>query len=109
MGDEIDWPTVTAESGSQQKLEEKTTVTGRVRRVARFDMGAVVRACRLNGATELCVTFVDYVATVDSGVTDFNLLTSKSRDLIADIERETGLRVTLISTGPETRHMIDRR
>lgn len=42
--------------------EERTTVTRKVRRIARFDPVAFRRACLLNGPTSLALTFTDYLA-----------------------------------------------
>jgi adenylosuccinate synthase len=109
MKDEIDWETVTRESGYPTALLEKTTVTKKIRRVGRFDMDAVVRACELNGTTHLCLTFADYLDANDRDVRSFDALSRKTREFVDKLEDATDRPVCLISTGPETRSTIDRR
>lgn len=109
LSNEIDWETVTRESGSPVPLHEKTTVTKKTRRVGRFDMDEVVRACELNGATNLCLTFADYLDANDRDVISFDALSSRTKDFVAKLEDTTQRPVSLISTGPATRSTIDRR
>ena len=65
MGEEIEWDDIAALSGIplEKLLEtEKGTVSGRLRRVARFDWEQLRRSAVQNGATEIALTFADYLA-----------------------------------------------
>lgn len=67
--DEIDWDFVTRASGSATPIIEYTTVTKRVRRVGRFDLNQVVRAAFINSATQIALTFADYIDCSNSRIT----------------------------------------
>jgi adenylosuccinate synthase len=109
LRDEIDWETVTRESGSRERIIEYTTVTHRPRRVGRFEMRAVEAAAQLNGATQIALTFVDYIDARNRDIVEYELLSKTAREFIDAVEAHTQLPVTLLSTGPDTSAMIDRR
>jgi len=109
MLDEIDWPTVTKEAGYPSELQEKTTVTKRIRRVGRFDMDQVIEAVKVNRPTQLALTFIDYISYEDKGKTEYDDLTVKSKAFINMIEDKTGVPVNLIKTGIEYDDIVDRR
>jgi adenylosuccinate synthase len=106
---EVDWETVTLESGAPRPLIEKTTVTGNVRRVARFDLEMVRRACLFNRPTQLAVMFADYLDWTNRAVTTFSDLDATARRLIDDVEEACRTPVTLIGTGPRSVDMVDLR
>lgn len=58
---ETDWRTITSASGSSSSLIEYTTVTGRVRRVGRFDAAIVRRAIANNRPNMVFLNHLDYV------------------------------------------------
>ena len=51
MFEEIDWETIRRESGYPHELAEFTTVTGRLRRVGRFDFALTEKAAAINRPT----------------------------------------------------------
>lgn len=57
---EIDWRTLTAESGAEREIVEYTSVTRGVRRVARFDPEVVIRAIQANRPTRIVMNHLDY-------------------------------------------------
>lgn len=59
MKDEISWEEISNRIG--RKVEEKTTVTHKVRRVGKWDNELFRNACVLNYPTEIALTFCDYV------------------------------------------------
>jgi adenylosuccinate synthase len=109
LREEIDWATVTRESGSPKPIAEYTTVTGRLRRVGRFDMRAVEAAAQLNGATQIALTFVDYLDARNRNVLQYEHLSRNTHELVDALEASTQVPVTLLSTGSETSAMIVRR
>ena len=85
------------------------SVTGRQRRASPFDMELAKRAIRLNSASQLAVTKLDVLFPQCAGMRDYERLPHDARKFIEEIEGETGLRVTLIGTGPEIYDVVDRR
>ena len=61
LPNEIDWETVTRESGKTSAIEELTTVTQVRRRVARFDCGVVCEAITVNHPTQIVLNHLDYI------------------------------------------------
>ena len=103
---ETTWENVTRNSGYKDQLTELTTVTGKVRRVGAFDMDAVVRAARLNGATEIALTFADYLDSFCPGEGD--TLSETVVKFIERLEQSVDIPVTIVSTGPNTSDTIVR-
>jgi adenylosuccinate synthase len=58
---EIDWNRLTIESGSDQPIAERTSVTHGVRRVARFDPGVVRAALAANRPTRVVLNHLDHI------------------------------------------------
>jgi len=104
---ELTWEEVAKRSGYPE-LNERTTVTKRVRRVSEFNLEMVKEACVMNGVTAIFINFADYL--------DCNLRGKKSlaevadhkalADFVAMVESSTNVGVAGISTGPETDEMI---
>lgn len=93
----------------QLGIIEHGTVTGRPRRVGRFDMELMKRAIMINSATQIALTGVDYLNNKARGIHNYEKLPQNVKAFISKIENETKTPVTLISTGPETESMIDLR
>lgn len=85
------------------------SVTGRQRRAAPFDMELAKKAIRLNSATQLAVTKMDVLYPQCAGVKEYEKLPAEARKFVENIEGETGLKVTLIGTGPELYDVVDLR
>ena len=60
MKDEIDWSEITDKDGNLI-TPEKTTVTKKVRRIAKWDDDLFKQSCLLNAPTEIALTFADYI------------------------------------------------
>lgn len=109
---EIDWETVSKRSDKnleELKLNEKTTTTKRDRRVAEFSWSLFRKACELNSPTDIALTFVDYISAINEKARRYDQLTSQTRQFIEEIERCSGVKVSLISTCFDYRAIIDRR
>jgi adenylosuccinate synthase len=85
------------------------SVTGRQRRASPFDMDLAKKAIRLNSATQLAVTKMDVLYPQCAGVREYAKLPAEAKKFIENIEGETGLKATLIGTGPELYDVVDRR
>lgn len=98
LPNEIDWPTLANEAQLPPDYRELTSATGRVRRIARFDPGLVMRALEVNAPHRVVLNHMDYI---DPGWRA-NGPTAKTRAFLADVERSIGRYVDLIGYGPAT-------
>jgi len=105
---EITWEELRRRSGYPHEIFELTTATGRLRRVAEFDLDLVRRAAIVNRPTEVALHGVDYLDYANKGLTEFGALTDEARDFVAWIERELGVRVDFVGTGPTNEEIVDR-
>lgn len=83
---------------------EKTTVTKLKRRIATFSLEQVKRAALLNSATEIALTFCDYLAPSMYARERITLDASDQKrvaDLVFKIQDATGVPVTYLGTGPK--------
>ncbi|MDD5112358.1 MAG: adenylosuccinate synthetase [Candidatus Altiarchaeota archaeon] len=92
-----------------QYFGEKGTVTGRMRRIGDFDFASARYACMINGATDVAVTCIDKIFPECAKARAYDGLSSEAKDYIKRIEEAVGVRVTLVSTGPDAYDVIDLR
>ena len=90
---EIDWDVVTAESGRTEPVREYTSVTRKLRRVARFDPDVVRAAIATNRPTHIVMNHLDYLGT--SSEHD-----EIEREFIRSVEKDLGARIDLLGHGP---------
>ncbi|NHJ49127.1 MAG: adenylosuccinate synthetase [Asgard group archaeon] len=101
--------TLSEEEMKKRGWVEHGTVTGRARRSAPIDFDVARKAIRLNGATQIALTKLDIVYPEIASANSSDKLTKESLEFIAEIEKETGIPVTLVGTGPEAEALIDLR
>lgn len=109
---DISWEEIARRSGqSADKLRkaEKTTTTKRRRRIGEFEWGLLHRAALLNGATDIALTFTDYISKENIKAKRFEQLTQETINFIQEMERVAGAPISIISTGFNSRSIIDRR
>lgn len=94
---------LTEEEAKAKGLIEYGTVTGRMRRVAPLEenLDLLRRAARANGATKLALTKVDILFPKAKGATRWSDLPQEAKSWILDIEKEAGVPVCYVGTGPE--------
>jgi adenylosuccinate synthase len=112
MGREISWETVAERSGlpvNELKTAERGSVSNNQRRVAEFDWLQLLSSVRLNGATDVALTFADYLDVRNREVRRLEQLTEETVRFIEEIQVVTGLPVSLISASFDKRGPIDRR
>jgi adenylosuccinate synthase len=85
------------------------SVTGRLRRASPFNSELARRSIMLNSATQVALTKLDLVFPSDAGKTEFDDLSNEAQLFVTKMEREIGLKVTVIGTGQEVDDIIDRR
>ncbi|KQO49402.1 adenylosuccinate synthase [Methylobacterium sp. Leaf86] len=102
MMKEIDAQTIAARSGVPVDAIQKTevgTVSGKSRRIGEFDWDQLRRAAILNGATDIALTFVDYLDSRNAEAKSYDQLTSDTKEFIERVARVANARVTYISVG----------
>jgi adenylosuccinate synthase len=112
VSQEIDMKTVATRSGknaTELVQKEITTTTKKNRRIAEFSWSLFRRACELNSPTDIALTFTDYISIENEKARRYDQLTAPTRQLIEEIERCSGVKVSLIGTTFDYRAVIDRR
>jgi adenylosuccinate synthase len=112
MALEISYEELAKRSGidiTELKKTETTTTTRKQRRLAEFDWEQLHRSTILNGPTDIALTFVDYISKANRDAFRFDQLTHQTVRFIEEVERVSGVPVSLISTKFNRRNVIDRR
>jgi adenylosuccinate synthase len=99
FADEISWDEIATISGAPKPFPEYTSVTKRLRRVARFDIEAVKLACQYNRPISLAVMGLDRIDFSNTGVNAVHDLTTKAKAFLETLERATGIPVEFVGTG----------
>jgi adenylosuccinate synthase len=108
---ELTWAEIERRSGLTGLAEkEHTSKTNRLRRVGEPEWDLLRRAALANGPSDIALTFADYLHADNTKAWRFEQLTDETIRFIDEVERVTGARVSLISTGfMQFRGIIDRR
>jgi len=83
--------------------------TGRERRSAPFNFEIAKKAVMINGATQAALTKLDVIYPRCKGARTYDDLPLEAKEFVKEIERQIGVPVVLIGTGPEALDIIDRR
>jgi adenylosuccinate synthase len=92
---EIDWEKITIEGQHRKPLVEFTSVTKKIRRVARFDPDIVRTAIRHDNPTRIVLNHLDYL----DGCT--RELTPATVRFVRDVEEKLAKRVDFLGLGPD--------
>jgi adenylosuccinate synthase len=108
---ELSWDEIERRSGLEGlAAKELTSKTKTQRRVGEFEWDLLRRAAVLNAPTDIALTFADYLGAKNAEAWRFEQLTEPTISFIEEVERVTGAKVSLISTGfMQHRGIIDRR
>ncbi|MEM6108472.1 adenylosuccinate synthetase [Mycobacterium sp. 050272] len=112
MSQEIDWSVISERSGLPVEAlqgAERGSVSGTPRRVGEFDWHLLRSAAELNGATDIALTFVDYLRADNTNARRYDQLDTDTIHFIEEVERVAGAPVSLIGTRFHPRSVIDRR
>lgn len=99
LSNEITWEQLTEESESSEKIYEYTTVTHKVRRVARFDPELVKKAISVNKPNIIVLNHADYFDMSQQGKSE---LSPRQTDAISSIADSIGRQIDYIGNGPNT-------
>jgi adenylosuccinate synthase len=94
---------------SQIEKTEVGTISGTKRRMAEFDWDQLRRSATLNGATDIALTFADYLNAENANARRFDQLSSETKKFIVEVERVANAEVALIATRFHRFGVIDRR
>ena len=107
LKNEISWEDLRSLSGYPYDIQEFTTVTNRLRRVAEFDLELVKRAVTVNRPTTLVLHGADYIDFTNKGIRRLENLTAATRDFVNHLEKELCIHVSFIGTGPKQNELVD--
>lgn len=96
---ECTWTEVSHGAGYSCSIQEHTTVTGRLRRVARFDYYSTRRAINYERPDWIAMNHLDYI---DYSIHNKNELSPKALEFIETFESECGHKVDICGTGERT-------
>jgi adenylosuccinate synthase len=91
---EMTWAELSARIG--RPVEERTTVTKKVRRVGEWDESLIDSAITLNAPTSIAITFMDYLEPSMFGK---RRMTEKAKKFVHYVERRFGTKVSMVGTG----------
>jgi adenylosuccinate synthase len=100
---------LTKEEALKRGWFEIAAGTGRERRSAPFNFELAIKAVMINGATQAAVTKLDILYPQCKGAKNYDELPEEVKQFIKEIERQVGIPVVLIGTGPEALDIVDRR
>ncbi len=100
---------LTKEEAIKRRWFEIAAGTGRERRSAPFNFELAKKTVTINGATQAAVTKLDILYPQCKGAKTYNELPEGAKQFINEIEKQIGIPVVLIGTGPEALDVIDRR
>lgn len=102
LPDEISWERVTEEGGHTRSIREATSVTKRIRRVARFNAEIVKQAIVVNNPDKIILNHLDYLAS------NYKERMGLIRDFIEKVELGVGRYIDLLGFGPAAESIVDR-
>lgn len=107
---DLTWEDIAARSGiPAEDIDERGSVSGNRRRVAEFDWHMLRRSAELNGATDVALTFADYLDFRNRDAFRYDQLQPETIRFVEEVEQVSGSPVSLIATNFSDRSVIDRR
>lgn len=103
---EITWEQLQRESGYPHPVEERTSVTNKVRRVARFDWELVGRCVQVNRPTRLAVNGLDYIEASNRHARSWDDVTLKAKMFVDRLQRENRVPCSFLGVGPSLSEII---
>jgi adenylosuccinate synthase len=99
LENEINWNTVSCESGASNPITEYTSVTKTLRRIGRFNVDLVREAILVNQPSKIVLNHLDYV---DHKCRNEEALTPKAFNFIRCVESGIARKIDYIGTGPHS-------
>ena len=105
MFEETSWEEIQQSSGYMHPIAEYTTVTGKLRRVGRFDFDLAQAAIAVNRPTAIALNFLDYIDFSNSNATSWSELSARSQHFVSRLE-SLGAPVCYLGTSAQISGMI---
>lgn len=102
--EEITWKEITKRAGAPRKIIEKTSVTGKIRRIGTFSKKEFLRSCQVNRPTCIALTFADYL---DWSIHNQDRISEPVEEFMLMIKKLSGVPVPFIKTGPSPYAIVD--
>lgn len=107
LKDEISWEQLRKESGYPREIAERTTVTNKIRRVARFDWELALSAVEINRPTRLALNGLDYLDYGNFGIPDHSKLTPSGLDFVREMRRRINdVPIDFLGVGPSLNQIL---
>jgi len=100
MKDEITWEQIQRESGYPHPIQERTSVTNKVRRVACFDWELASKALLVNRPTRVAINGLDLLNFDNLGITNCGLLDPIATHFMGRITDLARCELLYLGTGP---------
>ncbi len=100
---------ISKEEAQKRGWFEVAAGTGRDRRSAPFNFELAKKTAKINGATMAAMTKLDVIYPSCKGARKYDDLPKEAKDFIKEVEKQTGVPIMFIGTGPEALDLIDRR
>ena len=97
---EVTWEQIRQESGNPYPIEERTSVTNKVRRVGRFDWQLAARAISVNRPTRIAINGLDLLNHNNFGLTRFQSLDHQAMDMVRTLAEIGGCDTLYGGTSP---------
>ncbi len=107
LSDEISWEEIQHLSGAPLPIPEFTSVTKRLRRVGRFDIELVRKACLYNRPTSLAVMGIDRLTFTNHTVSDPERLSQDAWSFLEFLREELEVPIRWVGTGFGTFDAMD--
>ncbi len=106
LKDEITWEQLQKESGYPYAIEERTSVTNKVRRVARFDWELARKAIHINRPTKVALNGLDYLSFANFDSACAANLSPGAKAFVAKLEIESATAAEYLGVGPGVRQIV---
>jgi adenylosuccinate synthase len=106
LGQEMNWEQIRRESGYPYSIEERTSVTNKIRRVGPFDWSLAQAAVTVNRPTRLAINGLDYLSYRNRGIRDATHLTSEANSFVQKLAAIASCPVSYMGMGPQINELL---
>ena len=106
LKDEITWEILQRDSGYSGLIEERTSVTGKVRRLGRFEWEVARKAALVNRPTRIAINGLDYIDASNRSCRRWTDLSESAATFVARVVRELGAPADYLGTGPSLEDLV---
>jgi adenylosuccinate synthase len=107
LKNEMTWDQLQSESGYPHSIEERTTVTDKIRRVARFDFELARKAVQINRPTQIALNGLDYLDYENFGIKTISELSNKGLSFLNNLRAHVGVPISYVGVGPKLSDTLD--